>query len=153
MGKINDFFWTEDYVSRVVYQKWGENSLWFMDQEMVKFSFDFRKALNKPVNINTWREGGTFVGSGFRDQSVKEWKPFSQHSFGRAIDLRVSGMTSFELVDFLIKNRSKFPMITSYEDPDDTVVKNAQGIAVGGWLHVDKRHTGMADLFKVNPIK
>lgn len=139
--KLTNNFSMEEFIPKHIWLKYGDKGMWFVDWEMVMFAQAFREVVGKSVTINDWHTGGKFNGSGFRDELIPEYRSHSQHSFKAALDLKVSGMSGHELVQILKDHRDKWPQITTYENPDKTET----------WLHADKRHTGMSELFMVNP--
>ena len=159
MSKLSDHFWLEDFVPKGVWLKWGDNSIWFIDYRMTVFAEKFRVVVGRPVLINTWKDGGSLNGRGYRNTLIPEYRPESQHSFGRAIDLSCGDMSSFEMVDVLKKYRDQWPWITAYESPVDTMIKDKDGKPTAYWLHADCRplHAQVLnsafDLFEVKPVK
>ena len=140
MGKVTEHFWVEDFVPKNVWLQFGDNSIWFFEWQMVLFAELLRESLGKPVIANTWKDHGSLQGRGFRNSTIPEYKPYSQHSFGRAIDVNVAGMSSYDLSDWVIKHRdAKWPWITAIEDPSSTIVKDAIGRELANWLHADMR--------------
>lgn len=97
-----------------------------------------RERYGKPITCNNWhREGGSFRNRVLRPFGTipKGGSSFSQHFFGRAADLDVSGMTAAEVRADMQKNPKDpaFEYITCVED-------NVT------WVHFDVRlpyHNGM----------
>ena len=65
-----------------------ENILWsLMDDRILIDADDLREKYGK-ITINNWYWGGKFKYSGLRPFSCVEGAPFSQHKFGRALDMK-----------------------------------------------------------------
>ncbi|NJL73884.1 MAG: hypothetical protein HC892_01425 [Saprospiraceae bacterium] len=140
--KVSNNFTLQEFVSESVYVKFGNNSIWFIDQKIINIAQLFRTIVDKSVTINNWHNKGSFNESGLRDFSTSTGVSFSQHKFGRAVDLKVDGMTGDQMRKIVIDNKIAFLQIglTTIEDKTPT------------WLHCDCRNTGLKDLLIV-PFK
>jgi hypothetical protein len=102
-----------------------EDYLWgLFDENLLRVIDNLRKALAKPITINTWKSGGEFSLRGFRPKSTKIGAKNSPHKKGKALDFDVFGMTAQQVRDYIIKNHAKFPEIKRMEK-DVT------------WVHID----------------
>ena len=96
--KVSANFDIREFVSKKIYDRWGTDSSWFINQRVVnlaQFYRDFftRYFRNKDANvshviivINTWFYGGKDEYSGFREPEGKEGASLSQHRFCNAFD-------------------------------------------------------------------
>ena len=107
------------------------------DPRMLMTLIRLREKYNKAITCNNWKRGGQFRYRVLRPFSVRPagGAAYSQHYFGRACDLDISGMTA-EQIRQEMKNNPKDPaweFITVVEDKVN-------------WLHFDCRlpvHNGV----------
>lgn len=116
-----------ELVSKRFYNIWGHQSMWFLDQ-MVLVDVDFiRNDLDRSITINDWQWDGNYNESGLRTKGDEYYSPTSAHAFGKAFDLKVEGMSSFEVQDYIKKISSK----------DKLKGINRLEVGTDGWTHVD----------------
>jgi hypothetical protein len=118
-----------EFVSPVTYQLMLarlKSPLLVMDVRMLVTADAIRTYFGKPVTINDWHVGGKRQYSGYREPTCQVGELYSQHRFGRALDLLVQGMTAAVVRAEILVNPEAFPFITAMED----------GV---GWVHVDCR--------------
>lgn len=141
--KITDFFKTQEFVSKAIYEKFGENSIWFIDPRLIKLAVFCRTFWGKPITINNWHIGGKSQERGFREPTSTVGASLSQHRFGRAIDITVKGMTPQEVYKSILDNEKAFMEqgLTTLEDIKDTPT----------WNHLDIRNTGLNKILIVKP--
>lgn len=127
--KLNHFQ-SYEFVPPEVYSDSGSKSVQLMDRELLLFIDALREYLGKKITINTWKWGGSFKYRGLRTSASDVYSKYSQHSFGKALDFDVEGMTAEEVRQWIIKNRKLHfvNFITFIED----------GV---NWVHVDTRPT------------
>lgn len=135
------YFKIQELVSKAVYEKYGEKSWEFIDERLIKTLDLLREHFNKPITVNNWIFGGNLHQRGLRankDEIVKSKSDYyiSQHCLGKAVDLNVKGMTAQEVYEEILKNKSKFPLISRIEN-----IKNTPT-----WVHIDVANT---DEFKI----
>ena len=135
------YFKIQELVSEAVYKKYGEKSWEFIDYRLIKVLDLLREHFNKPITVNNWIFGGNLHQRGLRankDEIVKSKSDYyiSQHCLGKAVDLNVKGMTAQEVYEEILKNKSKFPLISRIEN-----IKNTPT-----WVHIDVANT---DEFKI----
>jgi hypothetical protein len=101
-----------------------------MDERILRGA-DWLRELFGPCTINGKFGGKGFTESGLRDPFTKTGAPFSQHKFGRALDLKFHKVTCKEVYDYIIRNpgQARENGITTVEDIAFT----------GTWLHIDCR--------------
>ena len=56
-----------------------------------------RDYFGKPVTINNWHNLGKYEQSGFRRNNTLVGSKYSQHKFGRAIDIKITGVNPVEV--------------------------------------------------------
>lgn len=60
--KISKNFYLDEFVPRVTYNKWGEKSMWFLDDRLVLLAQFFRDYFSAPMLINNWGVGSLPTG-------------------------------------------------------------------------------------------
>ena len=141
--KLTDNFSLEEVVYPEIHQRFGDSAIWFIDMRIVNVAQYLRTSLKKSITINNWHTGGQYKESGLRSMITETGGGLSQHKFGRALDLKVEGLTPYEVADFIKKNWQILSSIglTTIENPDFTK----------SWNHIDCRYTGKKELLIVNP--
>jgi len=136
-------FRLEEFIDPDTFKKYGEQSIWFIDPRIVNLAQFIRERLGKPCTINNWYSGGQYQYSGFRPPACTIGASLSQHRFGRAIDLKVSGMSADEVRDDIINNYDVYRKVglTTIED----------GAYAPTWCHIDIRDTKLDTLKIVKP--
>jgi hypothetical protein len=133
-------------LNEVVYpgaiQARGEQAWQLMDDRILRGA-DWLREKFGPCVINGKFGGKGFTESGLRDPFTKTGAKFSQHKFGRALDLKFMKVTCTEVYDYIIRNptEARANGITTVEDIRDTK---------GQWLHVDCRL--LPESFPINGI-
>jgi hypothetical protein len=133
-------------LNEVVYpgaiQARGEQAWQLMDDRILRGA-DWLREKFGPCVINGKFGGKGFTESGLRDPFTTTGAKFSQHKFGRALDLKFLKVTCTEVYDYIIRNptEARANGITTVEDIRDTK---------GQWLHVDCRL--LPESFPINGI-
>lgn len=136
-------FKIQELVPPSIYNFWGERSIYFLDNKMVKVLDFLRELTGKPITVNNWHEGGQRDEAGFRLPDTATGGRLSQHKFGRAADPKVEDMTPGEVYELIIKNEKQFMNLglTTVEDIKYTPT----------WIHFDTRWTGLNFIQVVKP--
>ena len=113
-----------ELVPHEIYLEFGEGSRFLFDDRILRTADQIREFFNKPVVCNNWYWGGRKNFRGFRPADCTIGALFSQHKFGRALDLTINGVTSVQARDIIMNHQAQFPYITRIED-------NVP------WLHID----------------
>lgn len=123
-------FKAHEFVPAAIYKDRGEKSIQLMDRELVIFIDKLRDELGRKITINNWFWGGRFSQRGLRTQDSEHYSKYSQHSYGKAIDFDVDGMSAGQVRQWIIDNRNLdwVKPICFIED----------GVS---WVHVDTRPT------------
>jgi hypothetical protein len=124
------YFALNEVVHPGAIQALGERAWTLMDERILRGA-DWLRELFGPCTINGKFGGKGFTESGLRDPFTKTGAPFSQHKFGRALDLKFHKVTCKEVYDYIIRNpgQARENGITTVEDIAFT----------GTWLHIDCR--------------
>lgn len=137
-------FRLEEFIDPDTFGRFGESSIWFIDPRLVTLAQFMRDRLGKPCTINNWHTGGQYQYSAFDPPGgYRKATSLSQHRFGRAMDLKVSGMTADEVREDIINNYDIYREagLTTIEDGDYAPT----------WCHIDIRDTKMSTLKIVKP--
>lgn len=143
MGNLSKHFNIEEFVPKPIFDRYMANSKWFIDPKLIAIAEFIREEFELPVIINNWHAGGKFQERGYRVPTTETGARYSQHKFGRAIDINVKDIPAAEVSEWVI---ASFPSLkplglTTIENPTSTPT----------WTHIDVRWTGMNELLVVNP--
>lgn len=141
--KITNNIYLEELVSKDIFTKFGEKSIWFIDPRLPILLQKIRDHFGKTIMINNWNSGGEFNNRGFRVPNSGVGGSLSQHIFGRAADFNIAGVTDLEVDNELVK---KFELFKPY---GLTTIENASFTV--GWTHCDMRTTNQETILIVNP--
>lgn len=138
-NKISKNFIIQEFVPEDIYKRFGNSSIWFIDQKIVDIAQLLRTNFGKPVYINNWHLGGACQESSFRSPNTSTGAVYSQHKAGRAIDLRIKDFDPEEIREYI---RNTFSI---WNDLGlTTIEKNTPT-----WVHIDCRWTGLKMLKEV----
>lgn len=132
-------FSVKELVPPDVYSIRGEASSQLMDIRIVNVAQYIRDKIGKPIIINNWSSGGQYKESGLRNFLTSTGAKFSQHKFGRALDLKVVGMDAEDVRNWIRSNWNELKAIGLTTIEKDTPT----------WIHIDCRYTGMNNLLEV----
>jgi len=142
--KVSLNFSLHEFIDKKTYGKWGTASRWFIDPRISMVAQFIRTRHGKPVTINNWKSGGQYQYSGFDPPGgYRKSTSLSQHRFGRAVDIKIKGMTVQELYKDIMDNQAL------YMENGLTTVENIKHTPT--WLHCDVRETGLKKIKVVNP--
>ncbi len=125
--KVSKNFSLQEFVSALIFDRYEEKALWFIDPRIIESAQALRDNLDVPLTINNWAYGGDRYMSGLRTQEMSIYRPFSQHSFGRAVDIISPEITAEKMRKHILQNQDLYPHITTLEG-------NVT------WLHMDCRN-------------
>jgi len=121
------YFIVQEFVSEDMLTIYGEDLCWgFMDWRILRMADRLRKDFG-PMICNDWFFGGTRSQCGLRQAGMPHYKPGSQHTFGRALDLFSMDYAADEIRDAIKKDRKRYKDVTGLEE----------GVT---WLHIDCRY-------------
>ena len=140
--KVSANFSLQEFIDPVTYSERGEKSLQLIDNRIISIAQFFRDIYGG-VTINNWHSGGSYKESGLRRFDTSTGAKYSQHKYGRAIDLKFSNKTAQQVYADIMNDKNKF------FNAGLRVVENIQ--ATPSWLHLDVRNTGLNDILIVNP--
>ncbi|TSA34064.1 MAG: hypothetical protein D4R64_12715 [Porphyromonadaceae bacterium] len=137
--KVSKDFSLAEFVPPVIYEKYIDKSIWFIDPKIVQMAQFIRDRFGKPMTINNYLTGGPYQYSAFRDNACAIGAKNSQHRHGRAIDFRIQGMTPMEIRADIIKN------FELYRPSGLTTIEGGTPT----WTHIDCRYTNTDSLLIV----
>ena len=122
------YFQTEELVDPYTFAHKGEAALGTMDVRILITADNIREYFGRVMTINNWHIGGEREWSGLRTKDSTYYSPYSQHSFGRAIDFLIKGLDAQEVRDRIKadQNHKAFQYITRMEN-----------YPTMSWIHVD----------------
>ena len=98
--KISQNFDIREFIPKLIWDKWGTNSTWFVNPKIVsiaefyksffttyfKNKYGNEKVVTVLIVINNWHTGGVKQWSGLRLPQSPDYREQSQHSFINAFD-------------------------------------------------------------------
>jgi hypothetical protein len=117
MRYIPRHFKAYELLPKDLYEKFGENGLYLIDDRILWTLDSLRDHFNTPIIINNWKSDGEFSQRGYRNDNDVGAK-FSSHRFGRACDFDICGITSEEFRELVRKEKltEQLKYITRIED-------------------------------------
>lgn len=140
---LSEHFLIQEFIPIEIFLQYGNNSQWFIDPRIVNICEWIRVKTGHAVTINNWHTGGQYNYSGFRPPLCKIGATLSQHRFGRAVDIKIAGLTVEEVFALIKRNFIELNKLGL------TTVENIAATLT--WNHLDTRYTGMNELLIVNP--
>lgn len=119
-------FTIEELVPETVFNQRGEKAWQLIDTKLIENLDALRSQLGVPMTCNNWANGGSRQESGLRIVGQEYYSPYSQHSFGRAVDL-VCSIGSNEIRRMIRNKEIMLPHAATFES----------GVP---WLHMDVRN-------------
>lgn len=125
------YFDIREFVDEKTWRILGIKAACLIDPAIVRVADLLRLKVGVPVYVNTWHTGGEFSQSGFRPKWSRVGGDLSQHRCGRAVDVKVSGMTPKAVHGVIMAHSEEFEAagLTTLENLKDTPT----------WSHLDCR--------------
>ena len=136
--QLTDNFYLDEFIDPSTYAARGARSIELIDMRIVYACQFIRENLGALI-VNNWATAGQYKESGLRSPFTKTGAKYSQHKYGRAADIKISGKTPSEVHAFIKANEKYFierQWITTLEELQDTPT----------WTHIDCRFTGINHL-------
>jgi hypothetical protein len=148
--KITDNFYLDEFIPPEIYSVRGASSIELLDIRIIAgVQFIREKAEAKygsgvSFTVNNWFNKGTRHESGLRLPNTRTGAKWSQHKYGRAVDIVPKGLSVAQLFE-IVKENERYLL-------DSGFITTVENIAfTKTWLHVDCRYTGLDSLRIVNP--
>ena len=95
-------FKVEELVDETTFKKFGNKSFRLLDPRILVSIDRMRKHFNKPIIVNNWKwskscQHNYRQWSGLRTSNSPWYSMYSQHTFGRAIDCIIDGISAEEV--------------------------------------------------------
>lgn len=142
--QITENFYLDEFIDPAIYSVRGDKSISLLDFRIVEAAQFIREQSGQPVKINDWAKGGRFRERGLRRHDTATGARWSQHKYGRAIDINIGTWTPQEMLDFVMQHERYLverQWVTVIEDVAFTK----------SWLHLDCRYTGTSSIVIVQP--
>jgi hypothetical protein len=125
------YFQLQEVVHHSFIQARGEKAWELMDDRILRGADWLREKFGACV-VNGKLGERRFTESGLREWDTKTGGQFSQHKFGRALDLKFLKVSVKEVYDYIVRNPAEARLngITTVEDISFTAT----------WLHIDCRN-------------
>jgi len=107
-----------------------------VDSKLVVVAQWLRDTLGKSVTINNWATGGQYKESGLRSLATTTGAKKSAHKEGKAIDIKVAGMTAKEVFDFCLSKQIELYAMGIREIEDNKYTPT--------WTHLGTRGNHLA---------
>jgi hypothetical protein len=128
LGYKPRWFTAEELVPKAIHAKLGDNILHLFDPRILKMADTMRERYGKML-INNWAFGGENEFSGFRPPFCQIGAKFSQHRYGRALDLHPQ---EAEVADIIHDLQAR---------PDRRCYEHITAVELDvSWLHIDCRN-------------
>jgi len=107
-----------------------------MDSKIILVAQWIRENIGLPVTINNYATGGQYKESGLRDINSKTGAKKSAHKEGKAIDIKVKGMTAKKVWDWCMNKQMELYAlgVREIEHHEDTPT----------WTHLSTRGNHLA---------
>ncbi|MFZ4545929.1 MAG: D-Ala-D-Ala carboxypeptidase family metallohydrolase [Bacteroidales bacterium] len=136
---VSKNFQLREFVDPVTFQIRGNKAIELIDKRIVNVAQFLRDHFNAPIVINNYHEGGGHIESGLRTFLSKTGATYSQHKYGRAIDIKVQGWKAEEVRKEIRKMWPELKALGLTTIERDTPT----------WVHLDCRYTGLDELLEV----
>jgi len=134
------YFKAHELVDRETYKKYGERSFRFIDPRLIETIDQLKEDFsNGTITINNYLWKGDRANSGLRLPGSEYHSTYSQHSFGRAVDMIFSRYSTKRVRKHILENLDKYPHV--------------KGLEIASWLHIDTRNEDSIVIFdKANKL-
>lgn len=123
---IPEHFIIQELVPKKVYEDRGK-SAWELLDDRLLITLDQLRDEYGSITINNWKWYGNREWSGLRTPDSDWYRPYSQHTFGRAADCIFNEVDVEKVRKDILNDPDKFPCINFIELDTD-------------WLHFDVRN-------------
>ena len=124
--KTCTYFVIQELVPAPVWHERGELAWELLDTRLLDNLDSLREQLDTPLTVNDWHTNGNRTQSGLRQYGSDYYSGYSQHTFGRAVD--VIGFDAEEIRRKIREREIILPHPASFE----------RGVT---WLHMDVRNS------------
>ena len=122
------YFKIQEVVPPQVFHDRGEKAWQLLDDRILRVADLLREQFGTAI-VNNWHVGGDYQWSGLRTPDSPYYSPYSQHTCGRALDIKFSNATAEEVRTWIKENEDVLWDL-------GICVTLEEGVS---WLHVDVR--------------
>lgn len=146
------YFRPEELLDRSTFAKWGATGLRYFRPEILR-ALDFIREYyptneKRSINVNTWLWGGQSEWRGLRMSPSQDYKPYSAHSWGAAIDFIPHGITAGQMRTWILAVHSQ---VTKEGNLDHPIMGVRRMEKETSWVHIDCLPGETNDITMVNP--
>jgi len=143
--QVSKNFKITEFVQIDTYAMYGAaRSAQFIDGRLIDIVQYLRDSLGVPLTINDWCRGGKYNESGLRSPGDEHYSSQSQHTFGRAVDLKSSELSTQVLYNKIAER---------FEQLNNLGATTLEGIRhTPSWVHLDCRYLGGQELTKFRVV-
>jgi hypothetical protein len=94
------YFTIQELVPEEVYLDRGVRAWQLLDERLLRL-LDYLREEFGPAIVNNWNTGGVYNESGLRTPDCEYYSPYSQHTFGRACDIKFVNVKAEEVRQWL----------------------------------------------------
>ncbi len=105
--KITENFELQEFVSPQIYKKFRHKSIIFLDSRLPGAVQALRDKVNMPLIINGKYKKKKYIHSGFRSKLTNSFSWYSQHRFGRAVDIKVKDTNAVYLYRWIMTHQKE----------------------------------------------
>lgn len=134
----------EEFVDQITYKIKGKDSIKYIHPDMLLTMDMIREYFGLPVTINNWKWDNTVYSrkwSSLRTSQSIYYTKYSMHTFGRAIDFIVSGVSSKEV---------QKEILTHQDDKAFKFIKRIEKNTIG-WTHIDNFEMNKNKIYVFRP--
>jgi hypothetical protein len=125
-----EYFAIHELVPPATYKARGEKAWQLIDPKLIFLIDELRETFGS-ATINNYEWGGDRQWSGLRTKDSPYYSAYSQHTFGRAVDMLFKEHTADEVRQAIVKAPDKWLGICPSITLEDGV----------SWLHIDVRNS------------
>jgi hypothetical protein len=129
--KISKDFQLEEFIPKEIYSKLGKRSIVLLDNRIIHVAQALREVYGEAF-INEWMTGGNANWRGWRPWWCPIGAHYSQHKFGRAVDLTFKNKLAKEIREDIRENQAYWYNVGIRRVEEST-----------RYLHVDLCETGL----------
>lgn len=122
-----------DYVPLEIYKAFGSKSRIFIDPKIVEIHKVLEDTFKAKVIINNYHLGGQLKERGFRTPKTTTGAALSQHRFGRAIDITITGINALQAYNIILEAPQRLISAGA------TTIEDIRYTSKGNWIHLDCR--------------
>jgi len=137
---LKNYFIIQELVGPNVYNKYGDNSWFVLQTDILHCLLIIREERGNPITVNNWHKNGQYDERGYRDnlshiyyeKTLDNSLYLSGHVLGCAFDFTEKNISAQETRNWIFNNENLFPCKIRLEHRF-----NGKPIS---WCHIDTKH-------------